>query len=80
MAEGVAAHLSQKSGFLAVGIQSCQKIAGSAAGVGSHGGIAAGIRGFCGKVNEQFAQRNYIDHILSSCQSLAAGYSVHSRR
>jgi hypothetical protein len=32
--------------------------------VGGHGGIALGIHTLASKINEQFAQSDYINHIL----------------
>ena len=62
MAKGIVAYLSKEGRLPAVGVQRRQKIAGSAAGVGGHSGISGGICGFCGEINEQFAQRYYVDH------------------
>ena len=80
MAKGIVAYLSKEGRLPAVGVQRRQKIAGSAAGVGGHSGISGGICGFCGEINEQFAQGYYIDHGFLLSQSFAFGYSVHSRR
>ena len=62
IAESVVSHLAQKRGLSAVGVQRGQKIAGGAAGVGGHGGVSGAVRGLCRKINEQFAQRYYVDH------------------
>ena len=80
MAKGIVAYLSKEGRLPAVGVQRREKITGSAAGVGGHSGISGSIRGFRGEVDEQFAQGYNINHGRVPHQSLALGYSVHSRR
>ena len=61
-AEGVGAHLAQQRGGRAEAGQGRQEIGRRAAGMGRHGGIAVGIDGNGGEVDQQFAQCSYIDH------------------
>ena len=76
--EGVGSHLPQQGGFGSELGQGCQEIGGSAAGMGRHGGIAVGIRIQAREIDEQFSQRDYINHItfltlLSDIHCTAAG-------
>ncbi len=62
MPERVGSDLSEKRSLLAVDVQRREKISGRAAGVGRHSGVAVGVFGFCGEVDEQLAERDNIKH------------------
>ena len=65
----------------AAGIQRRKKISGRAAGIGRHGGVAVGVRRFCGKIDEQLAERGNIKHgFFVPFHYFAAGYSLHNSR
>ena len=81
MPERVGSDLSEKRSLLAVDVQRREKISGRAAGVGHHSGVAVGVFGFCGKVDEQLAERDNIKHSFSvPFRYFAAGYSLHKSR
>ena len=61
-AEGIVSHLAHESRFAAELSQGRQKVCRRAAGMGYHGGIALFVHTLTGKINEQFAQRNHIQH------------------
>ena len=81
LSKRIVSDLSEKSGLLAVDIQRREKITGCAAGVGRHGGVAVGVLGFCGEIDEQLAERDNIKHSFSvPFRYFAAGYSLHKSR
>ena len=71
LAEGIGAHLAQQGSFGPEFRQRRQEVGRGSTGMGRHGGITVRIRGQASKINEQFAQCDYIDHRITSLYSIS---------
>ena len=65
MPKGIIAHLSQKRSGAAIPVQCRQQVSRRAAGIGRHGGVSCYVRRLTGKINQQFTDCGYINHVPS---------------
>ena len=79
-AEIVLADLAQKRRFHPQRRERCEKVAGRAAGVRRHSGIAERVNALLRKVYEHLADRGHVYFTVHAAPHFAAGYSLQSRR
>ena len=64
LSESIVTNLAQLGAFATELSYSGQQIGNRTAGVGFHGGVAHGVGGFKGEVDQQFANGGYIIHVF----------------